>query len=372
MMSESGSSDHRGREHRRVLGGRWLFLALLLLLGGLVFAGDLDQCNCQLHPESCGGGGNGTPGDGAVSSCTGAVIGCYYGPPPTGSTPTPAAVGGFSTGGWYGTGGIAAGYDFGVIDATVGSMGALCPWDYPPDEVAAHEESPAEVPGLRALWNSGRTADVFFFLTGLYHVTDQCTTHAPPELTAWQWGVIQADYFVQFVHDACQENPCQPIDRYFGDVERVIDGDTGYDYAGWEYSSDNALVVAAFENTLTGYCGVNGIPQYLCAYPNGFANGLYSNVGEMSAIPEIGPGYDLQTSTIWEAGYVYNDTPEYVINADEDFFTAVGWHVYSWQYANDDCNITYASAGAKAKAASPPIPRFDRWTRDGSGVSSPC
>jgi hypothetical protein len=50
---------------------------LVLVVGGLTFAGTLDECNCQLHPESCGGrGGGGGGGGGGLHVCGGTAAGC--------------------------------------------------------------------------------------------------------------------------------------------------------------------------------------------------------------------------------------------------------------------------------------------------------
>jgi hypothetical protein len=182
------------------------------------------------------------------------------------------------------------------------------------------------------------------------------------------------------VHDACQQNPCEPIDYYFGDLERAFDSCNGcdptYDYAGWKYGSDNAIVVSAFENTLYHYCAMNSLYGADCPYPNGvftYREGVYTNTGEVLAIPGFGSNMpDISTDTIWEAGYVYNGTPQSIVNQDENFFTNQGYHIYSWQYATDACWVTYSNARAMAQAASPPIPRFDRWTPAGGGVGSVC
>lgn len=347
-------------------GRRAVGLLLFLFIGSLTFAGVWDDCICQLNGGPCtnGGGSNDNP---VLAPCDGTWPGCIS--DPVGRSPgAPPPSGGFSAGGWDGTGTIAPGYSFGVIDSTRWHMSELCPWNYPPPlSVVANEENPYEVPAIRALWNSSKTASAFFFLTSLYHVTsDQCATPAPPGLTATQWGIIQADLFVQMVHDACQQNPCQPIDYYFGDLERVFD--EGEDQAGWVQGTDNAMVVSAFEMTLYNYCGMNQLYGSDCPYPGGIfttKTGLYTSETEITSIPYMATGYpdpaipDLSTDVVWVPGYVYPDTPQSVVNANENFFTNQGWRVYSWQYATDACTVTYASARAMAQGAAPRIPRFD-------------
>jgi hypothetical protein len=363
MMHESDSSDHRGRAHRRVLGGRWLFLALLLLLGGLVFAGDLDQCNCNLHPESCGGGGNGTPGDGAVSGCTGAVIGCYYGPPPTGSTPTapptpppPVATAGFSAGSWFGTyppPGYQsqqppnASYRYAILDASNGPSSSI--------RLCGDSEtfSPRFSGGAQTIVDHpdgyAYQLQAFWFLTSVAYAHNVCSRNDTPVA----WGQQQADWFALEL-DLQPAAVRDQILMTLADIEIVSD-----DIAEWEQSSftDNQAVIASFFARLCDddYC----------------FRGIYA--GPFTWWDIIGPYQDqpsqpyLGTSWLWlaSAGPVdLNGGTALSLNTQQDLFTVKpgGYYIWSWQYATDSCEMSFALAQDWSNEANPPMRAFDKWT----------
>ena len=241
---------------------------------------------------------------------------------------------------------------------------------------------------MRALWAKPLEADGFFFITSLYHAVHQCSTPGPSSLTATQWGEIQADYFVDFLDDACTAPGCDVqsmISHTFADLEIVPDVEYDQqcqcnvvlnpDLAGWvQDTGENVIVVSSFEDTLSNYCAANNVPEDICRYPGTFNPGVYSNESEWEQIPGFKDinDPDISTDSIWFAGYVYGSTPESAVNADEDFFTQQGYQVYSWQYTTDDCSISFAGARTMAANASPPIPRLDAWTKDGSHVNDTC
>ena len=69
-----------------VRGRKLLTVLFVLLVGGLTFAGTWDECDCRLHPATCGGGA----GTGDAHSCDGTWPGCVS-LPPAGPIPTPTA-----------------------------------------------------------------------------------------------------------------------------------------------------------------------------------------------------------------------------------------------------------------------------------------
>ena len=241
--------------------------------------------------------------------------------------------GGFSSGSWNGTPQWNSAYHYGIIDAGGSKVSADCSWP-------GNEDSDYAA-GTNALNNAGVPVYGFWFLTSNYFSTHYCGNNTTP--TAW--GADQATFFYEtYIYSGAPW-----VGRVLADVE------TGFG-ADWTHDTpaNNQAVIYAFNHTL-------------CFTYNYCADGIYSSRYDWEQV--VGQNVDPYeyTSHFWLASY---DPSQTNLNQQEDYFTNSpgGYVIFSWQYTDDSCYMTYSSADTEATNASPAIPQFDKWTNSQPNV----
>jgi hypothetical protein len=345
--------------------------------------GGVNSLNSQ--QLQCGGGGGGGGGGGpthtAVPTATNTPV-----PTPTNtavptSTPLPPiADAGWSSASWGGPpqangNGTAqqmpnSAYVFGIVGA---DWGAYCTGSTNPHLLTA----------IQNMMSSGRYFSVFWFVVGVDWAHDNCQYNLS---AASQWGIDQADRFANVLDATFQQAPSGSLTEMaaaFADIEGV----GGY----WMMDPRNPVTYQPDIDTISNFMAE------LCR--RGYcSNGIYTSESQWTAI--VGdysgsPTPNFNTTRIWLA----NQGPPSIasLNTTQHYFdqSPGGFSIYSWQYASDycqpsnarlpcssqgagwaysndspsapisqgyDCHLTFSNAQYDAENASPPIPRFDKWT----------
>lgn len=248
-----------------------------------------------------------------------------------------SAVGGFSAGSWSGSPAPSSSYSYGILESGGEFTGSSNDCTYPNDKNTTFG------PGIIALNKDGDVVNAFMFLTSWYWWQHNgCTGDIT---SAGDWGLTQADYFIDALNAS----------GYGGIINRVFsDDETGLG-SDWtkDSSSNNIEVILNFNDRLCGTYSLCNLGIYTGYY-------MWPTIVG-SSDPNVGTNY------VWLASYGPSQTE---INTQEDWFTVSpgGYYMYSWQYANDSCQMTYSSAQTEANNASPAIPKFDKWTNSQPNV----
>lgn len=290
-----------------------------------------------------------------------------------GGGPTPvasAALAGFSSGSWFGTHPPPgyqsqpvpnAQYKYGILDASIGpsSTNKLCD-----GQTGFLGFSPSFPGGAQTLvdYPTGESTHLqaFWFLTSIAYAQDVCNVSVTPDA----WGRKQADWFSQAL-SALPQAVKSNFTMALADVE-IIAGDIAewtVSLPGRDREADNRTVISSFFAELAS----NSYYPCWCISFTGIYTGPFdwwNIIGDFRGKPA--QPY-LGTPWLWMASYGpadLNGGTRYSLNYQQDWFTVSpgGYYLWSWQYADDTCQTSYATAQSWAISASPPIRAFDKWT----------
>jgi hypothetical protein len=276
----------------------------------------------------------------------------------------PAYSGGFSSGSWDGSTPLDQDhYKFAIIDASVGTMISLCS-SYS-TAVYSHFADAAQ-----AVHSPGDPVHAFWFLISNYRASQpRSSGGCGLNLTPYQWGETQADWFLFCVATTCGSGTVSPgtVSQMFGDVEIIGSGpactapDGTYlpspDGPMWlcDTPAHNRDVIKGFADTLKA-------GHYNEAY-----NGVYTGRGAWPQIVNGAESSSVGTEMVWMASMCASQGQ---LNDQAQYFRDRGFYIFSWQYVINDssipgcatCALTYSTAESQAKNAPVYIPRWDVWT----------
>lgn len=171
------------------------------------------------------------------------------------------------------------------------------------------------VGAANALNNAGLPVSAFYLLTSNYFSTTVCGNSTSPE----QWGEIQGSYFGSILGAYGG-----PLARVLGDVETG----TGEDWSGDSMANNQEVIY--------------GFNYELCTAYNYCSDGVYANLNDWESVITTSDPY-LYTNHFWLASWGPSQSQ---LNSQEDFFTTSpgGYSIFSWQYATDNCQMTYGTA----------------------------